>query len=393
MLAKDVVHTHRVAHSILRDFLRDSSVSGISSDNLIRFMETTECGPHIDSVIEQILIDKLFIWLCSRVKEKTITIRTAQRYKKDLYEFYQDQKHYDKCNEINAWLFRQSTIDRSTSDSKALIARQSSNKKNGKPSGDLELEHLPAADWVNLANMLQSANAKGKPNYKHGNYTSCLFQAILMTGLRPSEWLSARLESNYTDPVTLITRKHVLFVNTLKQQHRRDDNPLREYRLLDLSEWSNSQLAIIRYVLEIYRSNSESAMQRMYDSARVLLKRTYQKYMGNQDNSVSLNFYTARHIFAEEVRRSKEYSSSELAVLLGHTLLTNQRYYGVKSHSLKRSYSFDLPKAWSGDAEAVAMWDKTINPRDYLEAKKERAATDGLSFDEISKINSQLKSM
>jgi len=75
-----------------------------------------------------------------------------------------------------------------------------------------------------------------------------------------------------------------------------------------------------------------------------------------------ISFYTGRHIFAEEIRRSISLTRFELAALLGHSLLTNQVYYGPRQGTLTREYDFELPRPWPGDADDIKQWDYKVNP-------------------------------
>lgn len=51
---------------------------------------------------------------------------------------------------------------------------------------------------------------------------------------------------------------------------------------------------------------------------------------------MTVTFYTCRHIFAEEVRRAQTYTRFELAAMMGHSLLTNQAFYGPRDATMPR---------------------------------------------------------
>ena len=55
-------------------------------------------------------------------------------------------------------------------------------------------------------------------------------------------------------------------------------------------------------------------------------------------------------------------SRCEIAALLGHSLLTNQVYYGPRLDEHDRDYDFVLPRPWPGDADNIQLWDQQVNP-------------------------------
>ena len=55
----------------------------------------------------------------------------------------------------------------------------------------------------------------------------------------------------------------------------------------------------------------------------------------------------------------------ELAAMLGHSLLTNQVYYGPRTQHENREFEFALPRPWPGDAEDIKQWDRQVNPLRY----------------------------
>ena len=106
--------------------------------------------------------------------------------------------------------------------------------KESAPIAEYDYVSSDVADIFTAA--LTSKTASGKHRYKHGSLSAALFTSTIMLGLRPREWQHATYHDSYTDPLTLLTLGPVLEVFTLKQQRRRDDNPLREKRLLVLDQ-------------------------------------------------------------------------------------------------------------------------------------------------------------
>ena len=227
-----------------------------------------------------------------------------------------------------------------------------------------------------------------------------MFAVTLETGLRPNEWVSARYLESFFDPDTKLTLGPVLEVKTLKQSNRREDNPLREHRYLLLDRWSEPQLERLKYFISEIQGGSsgeatidiEVAFESYYNKVRMTLGRAWKQVqkkiaakVSPTDGSTSahgsthsgqgqptaqleemltrsVSFYTARHTFAEEIRRSTAYTRFELAAMLGHSLLTNQVYYGPRSGDVAREFEYALPRPWPGDAEEIMQWDKTVNP-------------------------------
>lgn len=232
-----------------------------------------------------------------------------------------------------------------------------------------------------LLNSLMDLTPAGAPRYKGGDAIALMLVCSAMTGLRPMEWPRCRLLDSYYDPETALTLGPVLEVHTLKQSGRREDNPLKSKRHLWLKDWPDEQIAQLRFAVDNIAHRED--YERWYTNARVTLsrawKRTQRQYgltqgdlvtemvkptgsEASDSSELSVTFYTARHIFAEEVRRSLEFTRFELAALMGHSMLTNQVYYGPREIGADRCFEFALPAPWPGDAEAIMEWDKKVNP-------------------------------
>ena len=220
------------------------------------------------------------------------------------------------------------------------------------------------------------------------------FMCTLWTGLRPHEWPYARYLEDHYDADTRLTIRRVLEVTTLKQSGRREDNPLKDKRYLVLEDWPDNQIRALKIFLEIvYRHEDAKVFGRFYDSRRKLLQRAWARILKFHGGTIeylsaefsqakkaklktlaastsspalpegkSICFYTARHAFAEEARRSGTFSRYDIAAVLGHSMITNQSYYGPRKEHLEREHRYTLPKPWPGEADAIAMWDQTANP-------------------------------
>ena len=235
------------------------------------------------------------------------------------------------------------------------------------------------------------SKCKTGPRYAHGHLAAMFFSATIMLGLRPKEWMTARYREIFYDPEQKIMLGPVLDVRSLKQNNRRDDNPLRENRLLLLDGWPPEQIGLVKGLLGfIAELHDEAAQDSFYHSVRMVLNRAWNRVrvlarkaqkakhtpggISSEseysklpvhliDSKLSVGLYTARHIFAEECRRSRDLNRFELAALLGHSMLTNQVHYGPRLKNAPRGYKYILPRPWPGDADDIMAWDNTVNPR------------------------------
>lgn len=243
---------------------------------------------------------------------------------------------------------------------------------------------------------LTSKKASGGFRYKHGELSAGLFTATIMLGLRPREWQHATYHESYTDPLSLLTLGPVVEVYTLKQQNRRDDNPLREKRLIVLDQFRNPEKLFIKSIIAAVHQY-DSDMDKMLNNVRMTLSNVWKKLIkdgkvkptnsikkrGRADGKTGsteisdgygVNLYTARHVFAEEVKRSLDYTRFELAALIGHTTTVNQRYYTLGNKRKIKTYVHTLPRPWPGDAHDIERWcDEVLNTLTPQELERLRA--------------------
>lgn len=227
-----------------------------------------------------------------------------------------------------------------------------------------------------LRQLVEPAKSSGKPRYDNGEEIALFMVVSTMTGLRPGEWPSAKLLDTFHDPESRLTLGPVLEVRTLKQSNRRDDNPLKEKRHLLLDEWPAEQIDQLKVFLEVVdevlSKEGEEGFRLYLKRNREQLRRAWKRLVkqsgvntgsaGAPQDDATVSFYTCRHIFAEEVRRSQAYTRFELAAMMGHSLLTNQMFYGPREGSLARGFDFKLPRPWPGDADDIQRWDYKVNP-------------------------------
>lgn len=224
---------------------------------------------------------------------------------------------------------------------------------------------------------LTSKTAAGNPRYIHGELAAVLFIGTTMLGLRPQEWQHSNYHEIHSDPFTLLTLGPVVEVFTLKQEKRRDDNPLREKRLIVLDKFQDNEKTFIKGLIARMHSY-DGRMDKVLLDVRKTITRAWQKLI--KDGTVqptnqikkanrtattrakSVNLYTARHVFAEEVKRSGLYTRFELAAMIGHTTTVNQRYYTLGKQYKLKTYTHTLPRPWPGDALDIERWcDETMS--------------------------------
>lgn len=367
----------------------------------------TDGSPDDDSRIH---IPAVLDWLSYIVTDGGLSITTVNCYRRWLASYFDTLGHPD-VGLLRNWRppgSPEAILQSDHEDAVSLSEVTPTDKRLLKSLVGLEelpgnSRYLSYIDDVTLQALLEqllAVTASGKPRYSAGPAAALMFAVTLETGLRPNEWVSARYLESFFDPQTKLTLGPVLEVKTLKQSNRREDNPLREHRYLLLDRWSEPQLDRLKYFMsEIQGSSSgeatvdvEAAFKSYYNKVRMVLGRAWKQVQKNIADKVSpaegstgthgsthsgqgqptaqleemltrsVSFYTARHTFAEEIRRSKAYTRFELAAMLGHSLLTNQVYYGPRSGDVAREFEYALPRPWPGDAEEIMQWDKTVNP-------------------------------
>lgn len=344
-------------------------------------------------------------WLDERVTVKGLGEQTALCYRKWVSSYLEEQGH-ESTSELRAWIppsrrqrmkveaaeNPENVLLNGVDDSKLFVALTKKNQRY--------LSYVSESVWELLKDELfPAARTKAEEetpsrNRIAGMETALWFVCTLWTGLRPHEWPAARYLQDHYDPDTHLTMRRVLEVHTLKQSGRREDNPLKDKRYLILDDWPDHQIHVLKMFLEIvYRHEDANEFGEFYDRRRKLLQRAWARVLKFHGGTIqhlglevspsnkaklkqvaastsspgvfdgkSLCFYTARHVFAEEARRSGPLSRYDIAALLGHSMITNQSYYGPRNEHLEREHRYALPKPWPGESDAIAMWDQTANP-------------------------------
>lgn len=356
-------------------------------------------------------MDNLLRWLNSRFSGNEVSQTTAKCYRRWLASYFDALEHPESAV-VRNWIppfSPEADLVADIKDAAYLAAKAFDPKVHLSPGEDTlpgnsrYLSFVDRESFSLLLGQLLSETRDGKPRYQSGPQTALMFTVTMMTGLRPHEWPTARYLETFFDPETKLTLGPVLEVRTLKQTNRREDNPLREKRYLVLDRWPEEQIVRLKALLAEIESVGED-FDAYYNRARMTLSRAWKreqrearkrmsKGLNEADNALaagqddatetalaslsqvsgiggmvmindtrSVSFYTARHIFAEEIRRSVALTRFELAAMLGHSLLTNQVYYGPRQEKCEREYDFELPRPWPGDADEIRLWDYKVNP-------------------------------
>lgn len=277
-------------------------------------------------------------------------------------------------------------------DAKLFVSSSKKNQRYLSFMSDSVLELLKA----DLMPLPRTKDEEDNPSRNRiaGMETAMWLMCTLWTGLRPHEWPSARYLEYHYDADTQLTIRRVLEVTTLKQSGRREDNPLKDKRYLVLDDWPDNQIRALKIFLGIvYRHEDAKEFGVFYDRRRKLLQRSWARVLKFHGGTIehlnaefsqakkaklkklaastsspalpegkSICFYTARHAFAEEARRSGTFSRYDIAAVLGHSMITAQSYYGLRKARFEREHRFTLPKPLPGESAAIAMWDQTANP-------------------------------
>lgn len=319
-------------------------------------------------------VGDVICWLNRRVTEQGLSMTTAKCYRRWLAAYFEDEDHAQSSMMRN-WAppgSHEDVIEKDILDAEVL--RSTLSLKSVKTNSRYFVS-LDRPVYSLLMNQLLFIESNGKARYKNGPVTALMFTATMMTGLRPNEWPGARFLDSFTDPETMLTLGPVLEVYTMKQSNRREDNPLREKRYLLMDQWPSDQVETVKgFVAEVMHAGDDYAG--LYNRVRMTINRAWNRIlrercadegndllqMADDDGGHGISLYTARHVFAEEIRRSLSCTRFELAAMLGHSMLTNQVLYGPRDGHSDREFDFVLPRPWPGDAEDIQRWDHQVNP-------------------------------
>lgn len=397
------------AIGILNAFKSDNPESSVSSQGNGVDAESSSAPTSTPSPSDPpdtcVDVAKFTRWLDLRVTDRGLGETTALCYRRWVSSYLEDLGH-TSTQELRAWIppsrrerMKKAAVEspenvllNGVDDEKLFVSSSKKNQRYLSFMSESVLELLKA----DLIPPPRTKEEEVNPSRNRiaGMETAMWFMCTLWTGLRPHEWPSARYLDNHYDADTQQTIRHVLEVSTLKTSGRREDNPLKDKRYLVLDDWPDNQIRALKIFLEIvYRHEDAKEFGVFYDRRRKLLQRSWARVLKFHGGTIehlnaefsqakkaklkklaastsspalpegkSICFYTARHAFAEEARRSGTFSRYDIAAVLGHSMITAQSYYGPRKERFEREHRYTLPKPLPGESAAIAMWDQTANP-------------------------------
>ena len=384
----------------------ESSVSsqgnGVDAESSSAPTSTPSPSDHPDTSVD---IGRFTSWLDQRVTDRGLGETTALCYRKWVSSHLESLGH-TSTQELRAWIppsrrermreavavSPEDVLLNGVDDTKLFVESAKKNQRSISFMSESVLELLKTD--LMPPHRTKEEEVNPSRNRVAGMETALWFMCTLWTGLRPNEWPSARYLEDHYDADTQLTIRRVLEVATLKQSGRREDNPLKDKRYLVLEDWPDNQIHALKIFLEIvYRHEDAKEFLVFYDRRRKLLQRSWARVLKFHGGTIehleaeyrsakkpklkalaattsspgmpegkSICFYTARHAFAEEARRSGTFSRYDIAAVLGHSMITNQSYYGPRKKHFEREHRYTLPKPLPSESAAIAMWDQTANP-------------------------------
>ena len=170
-------------------------------------------------------------------------------------------------------------------------------------------EHLSDNDWKIF---LTALNKSSNP---WGPITALWFACTLITGLRPCEWATAKMQDR------------TLVVFNAKATNGRAFGPS---RTLDLCKADANALRLIEAFLKIVAARRGDLYADMYNGARNLITKVARNTLSRRSKYPTL--YTARHAFSSKAKTV--FSKQEVAALMGHASSeTAPRHYAAARHA------------------------------------------------------------
>ena len=396
--------------------------SAVKNELIVSQSRSTDATNYVPGGLSDVSVsmDGVVGWLDNHCRETGMSKTTAKCYRRWLASYFEDIEH-PRAQMVRNWvppMSREAALIADETDAAYLAGKAGGVLLAKSDIDDDDLignsRYLTCLDrswYTKLIEQLLDCTPSGSQRYIFGPQSALMFTVTMMTGLRPMEWPSARYLESHFDPQTKMTLGPVLEVHTLKQSKRREDNPLRGVRYLVLDRWPEGQRAQLHAFVELVQSEA-SDFESFYGKVRMTIGRAWRRAQkrGSKDRKTGINdgvsagtetlfaddngigagidinemlaelsgpagtdmnlggdsrsvsIYTARHIFAEEIRREGDRTRFELAALLGHSLLTNAVYYGPRRPDCDRDFDFILPRPWPGDATDIELWDHKVNP-------------------------------
>ena len=173
---------------------------------------------------------------------------------------------------------------------------------------------------------LRITNNKSRSMYSP--LINAYLNAVPVTGLRPKEWLTAKISGDF------------LIVKNIKKKSQYQFAVVNEYnyRLIPINQLNIVERESVHYLIDYYSEMEEGNWLKHYENFRNAFKRLT-LYSGVYDSSSIISLYTLRHQFGSNLKASGV-SENLICYLLGHsTPRTAKEHYGkVKFGESKFDY-------------------------------------------------------
>lgn len=214
----------------------------------------------------------------------------------------------------------------------------------GKRKGYSEAEFSELLEYIRRGMHNPRTRGNGKAWWTNLYYT---LRAGDLSGLRPSEWLNARIE--------IIDGKHNLVVSNAKTTHDRAHG---ETRTINISELSLEDISIIQSKIEATKDAIASGLCKDIDdyqsNTRRYLLLANNAVFPNADKTIAA--YSTRHQVVTEYKSTPGNTAEGLAAILGHrSTETAGKHYGRK-RSGKGKLKPSKLQADPGDQKRVAAY-------------------------------------
>lgn len=173
--------------------------------------------------------------------------------------------------------------------------------------------------------------------------------ATRIVGVRPCEWISARLKKDFEVTNEDGSKGHmaVLQIDNAKNTNGRTFGDKRQIILADVTPEEMKHIDYMYELVTLIRKTIpeeswKNAWQLYYEKCRSLLYRTNKKV--RPKGKINVTLYSARHQFAADFKAT-ELSEYEGAALMGHgSIATADRHYGLKHLGDKDRFRVRAPK-------------------------------------------------
>lgn len=239
-------------------------------------------------------------------------------------EFIDDEEHFERqrVQEAHAEMVKRARRER--------LAAIAAGDERPRTSGQ-KAKRLSISDLSRLMDELQWSRSKW------GRLTAIWIHAGYLTGLRPSEWATAKVDVDKKD-------RPVLIVSNGKATNARSFGEHRHITLDQLSDHERSCIeAQVRTASEYQKHHD---FETFYDGCRMLLHAITRRLWPKRTNHPTL--YTTRHMFASNAK--KVFSKIEVAALMDHASQhTAALHYG------KRRYANGGLNVHPSEADVIAV--------------------------------------